>query len=325
MKWSYRQLTTLFILFLFAFFMVENPLTDLYIAKLKADAVTVSNIRDSLYYEIDEKKEEYDKKPIDAKIDPVWKKMPGLYGYEVDVEASYKRMKESGTFDENHLVYREIPPRVSLKDLPPAPIYRGSPEKPMVAFTFNVAWGNEHISPILKILKEKNIHATFFIEGRWAKQHPDLVKMIADAGHEIGNHSYSHPDMRNLNREQIKKELADTNSVLQAAAGKEIEYFAPPSGTYNDAVVKMAAEMGMETIMWTVDTIDWQKPAPATIVIRVTKQVHNGAIVLMHPTEPTVQALEPMITQLKEKGYAIGSVGELLDERLVDVVTVNED
>lgn len=320
MKWSYRQLAIVFILFLVGILLVDNPLTDTYIAKLKADALTVSTTEDPLYLEIVAKKKVYETAPIDARIDPVWKKMPGLAGLRVDVDASYEKMKTDGYFDEGNLVYEEIPPRVSLNDLPPAPIYRGLPEKPQVAFTINVAWGNEYLSPLLTTLKKHHLHATFFVEGRWAKQNPDFVKMIADGGHEIGNHSYSHPDMRTLNREQIKKELTDTNDVIQATTDKEIQWFAPPSGSFNDEVVKIASELGMETIMWTVDTIDWQKPAPATIINRVTKQVHNGAIILMHPTEPTVVALETMILKLQDQGYQIVTVGELLAEQRTGIM-----
>ena len=133
-----------------------------------------------------------------------------------------EKMKANGYFDENDLVFEEIPPRVSLKDLPPAPIYRGLAEKPQVAFTVNVAWENEYLSPLLSTLKKYHLHITFFVEGRWAKQNPDLVNIIADGGHEIGNHSYSHPYMRTLNREQINKELTDTNVVIKATTEQEV-------------------------------------------------------------------------------------------------------
>ncbi len=320
MKSTHRHLTIVLISLLVGIVLVDNPLTELYIAKLKADAVPVTSVEDSLYMEIVAKKAQYEKEPIDARIDPVWKKMPGLAGLRVDIDASYEKMKAHGYFDENDLVFEEIPPRVSLKDLPPAPIYRGLAEKPQVAFTVNVAWGNEYLSPLLSTLKKYHLHITFFVEGRWAKQNPDLVKIIADGGHEIGNHSYSHPDMRTLNREQIIKELTDTNVVIKATTEQEVQWFAPPSGSYNEEVVKIASELGMETIMWTVDTIDWQNPTPSTIIDRVTKQVHNGAIILMHPTKSTVAALEPMILKLQSVGYKIVPVGELLDEHWPETI-----
>ena len=175
--------------------------------------------------------------------------------------------------------------------------------------------GNEYLSNILAILKEHQITATFFIEGRWAKENPDLVKMIAEGGHEIGNHSYSHPDMKMLSSEQIRKQLNDTNEIIKATTGSMPTLFAPPSGSYNDEVVRIAEHMKMQTIMWTIDTIDWKKPPAHTIIQRVTKQLHNGAIILAHPTESTEQAMDTLLTKIKEKGYRIGTVSNLLDEK----------
>ena len=99
-------------------------------------------------------------------------------------------------FDKNKVIYKEIPPNVHLEDLAPEPIYRGNPQKPMVAFLINVAWGNEYIPEILKVLNDHQIKATFFFDGSWVKKNPDLAKTIKDADHEIGNHAYSHPNLQ---------------------------------------------------------------------------------------------------------------------------------
>lgn len=139
--------------------------------------------------------------------------------------------------------------------------------------------------------------------------------MIADAGHEIGNHSYSHPDMKTLSSEAVRRELEKTNEVIEAATSVKCKWFAPPSGSYRDDVVNIAAELGMKTIMWSVDTIDWQKPSPSAIVKRVTSKIHPGAMILMHPTMPTAAALDELISSIKRKGYAIGSLTALFDEK----------
>ncbi|MCU9612057.1 polysaccharide deacetylase family protein [Caldibacillus lycopersici] len=316
-KYSYQRISTLLMIALFAFLLVENPFSDAYVGKLKSDAMEVSSSKDSLYVEIEQKAKDYEKAASDAKIDKVWKKMPGYNGLQVDIDASYEKMKETGVFDEELFVYKQIPPKVHLEDLEAAPIYRGHPEKPMVSLTINVAWGNEYLSAMLATLKEQHVYATFFIEGRWAKQNPDLVKMIYEGGHEIGNHSFSHPNMQKLNTAQVKKELADTNDILQATTGKIPTLFAPPSGSFRDEVVQIADNMNMETILWSVDTIDWQKPSSSVIINRVLKQVHNGAIILMHPTESTANALEKLITDIKNKGYQLGTVSDLLDEKRI--------
>ena len=323
-KFSFQRIVSLLIVAVIAFFMVKTPFVDEYISMLKTEAIETSLTKDPLYYEIEERRMDYEVPAQDAKIDKVWKKMPGYNGLVVDLEASYKNMKEAGEFRENLLVFKQISPKIHLADLPPSPIYRGHPDKPMVALTVNVAWGNEYLSPILATLKKHKIHGTFFLEGRWAKENPELVKMIFDAGHEIGNHSYSHPDMKTLSREQAEQELKETNAIIQATIGHTPKFFAPPSGSYKEETVEIADSLGMETIMWTVDTIDWKNPSPSVIINRVTKQVHNGAIILMHPTESSAKALETLIVKLQGYGYAIGTVTELLDEKRITVLGQGE-
>ena len=126
--------------------------------------------RDDLYRKIQAYSDQHEFKPIDAKIDRVWKAIPGYNGLSVNIKASYKKMKTNGEFDKNKVVYKEIPPNVHLEDLAPEPIYRGNPQKPMVAFLINVAWGNEYIPEILKVLNDHQTKATFFFDGSWVKK-----------------------------------------------------------------------------------------------------------------------------------------------------------
>jgi probable sporulation protein (polysaccharide deacetylase family) len=301
-----------------ALLLVENPLTDHYISKRSAVAAEQNN----LYTNIEQAAKQYNRPPQDAKIDPVWKAIPGYNGVQVDKRASYQKMKKDGRYDERKLVFKQVPPDIHLEDLKAAPVYTGNPDKPMVGFLINVAWGNEYLPAMLKTLKKHNVHATFFLEGRWAKENPELVKLIAGGGNEIGNHSYTHPDLKRLSAAQIRKQLEQTNRVIKAETGEKVKWFAPPSGSYRDEVVEIAKSMKMGTIMWTVDTIDWQKPAPDVIVHRVMSGAKSGSMILMHPTASTAKALEPMIVQLKKKNLRIGTVSKLLDE---ERIVKNED
>ncbi len=124
--------------------------------------IEVSSTKDDLYKEIEQKKETYEQKPQDAYIDKVWKKTPGRNGLEVNVEESYKKMKEANEWDEDLLVFNETSPDILLTDLPPSPIYRGHPDKKMVSFLINVSWGEEYIPEMLQILKDNQVKATFF-------------------------------------------------------------------------------------------------------------------------------------------------------------------
>lgn len=297
---------------------VNNTYTANYLSLIKDDAQTVSTTKDSLYSEIKKHAPRYEIEPKNAVIDPVWKAIPGYNGRKVDLKASYQKMKKVGKFDEKKLVFKQIPPTVHLRDLSPAPIYKGHPDKKMVSFLINVAWGNEYIPSMLETLKKHNVKATFFLEGRWVKKYPDLAKMILEEGHEIGNHSYSHPNLEASTEGRIKQELKKTNEMIKATLGIEPTWFAPPSGSYRDAVVRIAAEMKMGTIMWTVDTVDWKKPPPQVIVSRINQKVHPGAMILMHPTASASSALEPMIKTLLEKEYRIANVSTLLSEERLD-------
>ncbi|MBB6443890.1 polysaccharide deacetylase family protein [Bacillus benzoevorans] len=309
-----KKIISLCVIFLIAFIMTNNRFTNEFITEMKGNTVEVAKKHDSLYMEIEQQAETYEIPPSDAKIDPVWKAIPGYNGQAVDIEASYEKMKKNGKFDERKLEFRQVKPRKHLADLPPAAIYKGNPDKPMVSLIINVAWGNEYLSDMLATLKRHHIHATFFLEGRWVKKNPELAKMITDAGHEAGNHSYTHPNMQNLTSAQIRQEMVKTNEVIEATTGERVRWMAPPSGSYKNEVVQIAAEEKLGTIMWSVDTIDWQRPTPDVLIDRVMSKIHNGAIILMHPTEPTAKSLEQLIGQIKAKGLQIGTISELVKE-----------
>ncbi|WP_249869739.1 polysaccharide deacetylase family protein [Oceanobacillus saliphilus] len=272
------------------------------------------NQSDTLYMEIREKSEDLFEEPQNAYIDEVWKKTAGRNGLRVNVEKSYEKMKKEGIFDASLLVYEQVPPEVKLKDLPASPIYRGHPEKEMVAFLINVSWGAEFIPEMLRILKENKVKATFFIEGKWAKDNAELVKMIDEQGHLIGNHAYNHPDMARLSDQENIDQIDQTNQILKAITGEKPTWFAPPSGSFNDRVVQAASNLEMETILWTVDTVDWKNPSVSVMINRVKGKIHPGATVLMHPTSSTANGLDQLIKLVKDSGYRIGTIDLLLSE-----------
>jgi peptidoglycan-N-acetylglucosamine deacetylase len=298
---------------------VENPLSDEYVQSLKHGDVTASGSisNEELLQKIKAAAEDKSFPAQDARIDPVWKATPGYNGIKIDIQKSLKNMKKDTVFSEENLVYKQIRPEKHLSDLPPSPIYRGNPDKPMVSFIINVAWGNEHIPDMLATLKKHHMYATFFLEGRWVKNNPDLAKMIVDAGHEIGNHSYSHPNMETLETTKVVDELKKTNEIIEVTTGEKVKWFAPPSGSYRDEVVKIAHQMDMRTIMWSVDTIDWQKPQPDVLINRVMSKLHKGAIILMHPTASTANSLNSLIVQIKDKQLRLGTISSLFKEERI--------
>lgn len=194
------------------------------------------------------------------------------------------------------------------------PIYSVDYPEKKVALTFDCAWGSEDIPDILNTLREHDVKATFFIIGVWAEKNPDEVKMIADEGHDVANHSYSHYKMSSLNSSAIKSEILKCDRVLKKITGKDVELFRPPYGDYNNDVVRIARELNHYTIQWDVDSLDWKPGITAEeIKNRVLKKVNKGSIILFHnDTKHTAKILPEIITSLKQKGYGFIPVSQMI-------------
>lgn len=257
--------------------------------------------------------------PIDAINDRVWKAIPGYNGLEVDVEGTYQKARLQPEGSAIQYVYHEIKPKISLDDLGAQPIYRGNPKKPMAAFMINVAWGNEFIVPMLDILDEEKVQATFFLDGSWLKKNVELAKEIQKRGHQIENHAYSHPNMSQLETTRARLEISKTKDLLQEKLGVENRWFAPPSGDFDDRTVRLAAEQGLKTVLWTLDTVDWRKPPASSIVSKISEKVEPGSLILMHPTASSRDALKGMISAIRGKGITLGTVEDTLSSNRVGV------
>jgi probable sporulation protein (polysaccharide deacetylase family) len=192
------------------------------------------------------------------------------------------------------------------------PIYQGNPSQPAVAFACNVFWGEEYLPLMLDTLDTNQIKMTFFIGGSWAKRYPDTLKEIAKRGHEIANHSYSHPHPNRLTKQENQDQISKTEKLVEELTGIKTNLYAPPYGEFNETVLLAAHELGYTTILWSIDTIDWKKPPVEVLQNRVIKKLHNGAIILMHPTDPTAKALPHLIQEIKKQGYTISTVSSIL-------------
>lgn len=191
-------------------------------------------------------------------------------------------------------------------------IYQGNTKNNNITLMINVYWGNEFIYPMLDILNKNNIKTTFFIGGTWAKQYPDILKKIYDEGHEIGNHGYYHKDHKNISYELNLKEISDTHNLIKKLLNIEINLFAPPSGSYSQTTLDIADSLNYKTIMWTRDTIDWRDQNTELIYSRAIKNASGGDLILMHPTEKTLEALPNIIKTLKENGFNLTTVSKTI-------------
>lgn len=258
--------------------------------------------------------------PINATVDRVWKAIPGYNGLELDVERTMQLAERQAFPKPPKLIFREIPPQVSLDQLGPHPIYKGNPNKPMAAFMINVAWGEEYLPSILDTLKKENVRATFFFDGSWLRKNIPMARTIMEQGHEMSDHAYSHKDMSKLNRSQATAEISKTEALLKGELGVDNKLFAPPSGDFNQTTVEIAHSMKLRTILWTLDTVDWKNPDPSSIVRKIETRIEPGSLILMHPTSSSSKALPGMIHAIKTKGLQLGTVSDVISPQRVPKV-----
>ena len=319
------------IVMVITYLVLEWTPASLYIESVKRQASPVGQIteqkgwlttdrREELLQRIHQAAEHVREEAVNARVDPVWKAIPGYNGLEVDVEKTLAANRGRPQTEPLKLVLREVEPKIQLEDLGAHPIYRGNPKKKMVALMINVAWGNEYLPGMLEMLEAHGVPATFFFDGSWLSRNIDVAKQICAAGHECSNHAYSHPNMSELSRARQMEEITKTERLLREKLGVKNRLFAPPSGDYNQTTVDVAYELGLYTVLWTIDTVDWKKPAPEWVVRRIAANLEPGSLILMHPTESSSKALEGMINVIKDKGYVFGTVSDVLNsERVTDI------
>jgi peptidoglycan/xylan/chitin deacetylase (PgdA/CDA1 family) len=191
-------------------------------------------------------------------------------------------------------------------------IYAGDSTKNNVCFMINVYQGEEYVKNILDILDLYNVRTTFFIGGSWAVKNIDLIKEIYTRGHELGNHGFYHRDQNQLDYYENLQEIKMCHEVVVKNLGIEMTLFAPPSGAYDVATVDAASNLNYKTIMWTHDTIDWRDQDSDLIFNRATKNLSNGDLILMHPTQKTVQAMTSIISTAINNGFVPTTVSNCL-------------
>lgn len=193
------------------------------------------------------------------------------------------------------------------------PIYCVDKKDKAVSISFDAAWGNEQTPTLLDILKNKGVKATFFLVGFWAEKYPESVKQIADAGHDVGNHSDTHPHLPKLEKSKITAQIDDCNKKIEAAGAPRPTLFRPPYGDYNNNVVEATNELNMHCIQWDVDSLDWKDPTPDDMVKRIKSKIKPGSIILMHNgAKNTPEALPRIIDEIKAEGYQIVPISELI-------------
>lgn len=288
---------------------------------VQADSLAVvvrsstSDVTRTLEVRLNEAKQ-FEVSPVDARVDRVWRAIPGLPGFVLNRIES-ERLTRARADGKVWLVWNRQSPARGLRDLTPEPIYRAPDRERIVCLMFNVSWGEEYVPAILHTLAHYHIHGTFFLDGRWIDKHPNLARMIVSQGHAIGTHGRGHPDFRHLSNaalEQQFRRAVEQWKQVSGGSGQRLDLFAPPAGAFDMRAVRLAHQHGLYTILWTADTVDWRRPPATVIMSRAVSKAQPGAFILMHPTAPTAQALGPMIRQLEQRGYRFKTVEDVVHE-----------
>jgi len=212
-----------------------------------------------------------------------------------------------------YTVMRDAPTLTAAVTTRELPVYNVDTEEKVLSISFDAAWGRANTDEILNILDRYDVKTTFFLVGFWAEKHPDLVAEIVARGHEIGNHSATHPHMSQLSDAQIREELRKCSDLVKSITGEPTTLFRPPYGEYNDAVVRISREEGYECVQWNVDSLDWKNLGTENMVRQCTKAVNPGDIVLFHnDSKYILEALPQILEYYTQAGYRIIPVSQIL-------------
>lgn len=201
-------------------------------------------------------------------------------------------------------------------------IKKGNDDEKVIALTFDDGPDVDFTPQILDILKKHNIKATFFVVGEKVEWNPELLKREYDEGHEIGNHTFTHINVSKRGYGEIEKEITDTQQSIKKVIGQEPTLFRPPYRAISKSMCSIVKQKNMNIILWSnLDPRDWSNPGVYYIVDTITSKAENGNIILLHDyntvrnsKSQTIQALDSVISKLKEKGYKFVTVSELIND-----------
>jgi peptidoglycan/xylan/chitin deacetylase (PgdA/CDA1 family) len=196
----------------------------------------------------------------------------------------------------------------------------GMPGSKQIALTYDDGPNDPHTLKLLDVLAKHSVRATFFMIGRYVEQRPDIARTVAQAGHVIGNHTFTHPLLIFKTETQTRTQLVDCRHALEDAVGEHSNLFRPPFGGRRPATLRIARKLGLQTVMWNVTGYDWNAPPAAVIEKRVARQMRGGDVILLHDgghritdadRAQTVIATDNLIHRYRDQGYDFVTVKEM--------------
>lgn len=199
--------------------------------------------------------------------------------------------------------------------------YLGDPTKKYIYLTFDNGYENGYTAQILDVLKQKKVPATFFVTGHYLQSAPDLVKRMVNEGHIVGNHSWHHPDLTTVSDEKLREELEMVRKKTELLTGqKHMRYMRPPRGIFDERTLAAARELGYYHVFWSLAFVDWHvhdQKGWLYAYNNVMKQIHPGAIILLHTvSKDNADALAKIIDDLRKEGYVFKSLDDFMLQKI---------
>jgi peptidoglycan-N-acetylglucosamine deacetylase len=194
------------------------------------------------------------------------------------------------------------------------PVYRANISEKKVALTFDISWGRQMPPKVLDILQKQELRCTFFISGPWTKKHPEIVSRIVAGGHEIASHGNEHVNFSTLSSEGVTANIRKAHDSIKEVTGVDAKYIRPPNGDFNSVSLDVTAANEYQTIIWSLDSLDWKNPGVDNITQRLLTRVKPGDIILMHASDTCKQtdaALPQVIEGIRNQGYEFVTLSEL--------------
>lgn len=240
--------------------------------------------------------------------------VPEVNGYELDVEMTWLRLSVAPPGTQVEPVTKAYPAARRLADYPQGVIRQGNGEKQAIGLLINVDWGEKELMQMLPVLKKKGVKVTFFVSGRWAEKNRNLLKLMAEDGHEIATHGHnlSSGPKALAAAGKLRSDIEQSVAVIRSITGKEVQYYAPHMSEISPAIVKTTADLNLRIVLYSLDTVDWRDSTTPEKILSTFQKAKPGDLILLHPKPNTVKALEQALDLMQSRGLRPVTLTEIL-------------
>lgn len=240
--------------------------------------------------------------------------VPEVDGYTLDVEATWLRLASASPNSRVEPATRLHKPIKGQSDFPQSFIRQGNPDKKAVSLLINVDWGTNELRQMLPVMKRRGVKATFFVSGKWADGHKHLLQQMAADGHEIATHGYNlaYGPKELARNGKLRDDIAKSVESIRSATGLPVKYYAPHMSEVDESILKTASDLGLRTVLYSLDTVDWSDQTSADMILERMGKAVEGDLILLHPKPNTARVLEKALQNLQGKGLRLLTLSDML-------------